>query len=1567
MNYRELTPSAYQDLVVAMLKQFESFEALPYRDDSPRQLPTIGYGVRIDLERPGYEDGVDDSNLHYALQVMGVDSNSALYGEFFEALALSIIDDTGTLDSNIESVWDFYSDLHVGRDDFSLSEEEAEELLWLIAQDPHEETVDRLAPGLPLSYEKAALLSMTYQGAFGNPATSLRQNGLNNEDGYLGRAISWYEIGYNIGNFGQRRLTESETFGLYDQTDGAADLDEAAAIARFINSKSGFEVSDANINQRLSANVLGDANANIQEINAALGFGPSINPLNRPIVPLWSLAAITNVAFDLGAGVDANGSNWSADRLKALVNWQLAIQSDIHFATLAAATGQPLTLKAIDLFKADATVSVDVVVADNAEDADSAGDTISPENTNNNTILLGSEDNDTITTGAAGTNSVVLGMEGNDTITGGGNASTGSDDLIDGGSGNDSIFGGGGIDTMFGGTGEDEIDGKTGNDLVIGGIGHDTIKGDEANDTLFANTGADKIEGGLGDDSIIGDAGADWIIYTAGNDVIRAGSGDDYIDLTPAQSAFSEWEKLTLVVAEGFGHDQIAGNAGIIKTVVFEGINSTDVELVWDWTSQTINGQVFMIGDAMIRVKSTGDTLYLGSTSGSYRLGPFGYDFPNLSSPFSMVFADRTVSQGGYMSFFGFPWTIPQQNVPVEVRQAMQTHELEKQTPDDGQGADTDDTYNGDDGDNDYNPGNGNDSVSGGGGNDSFNGSGYGNDGYDGGTGIDTLSFASTSRGIDIDLVSGTATGIEINTDTVTNFEVVVGGKGADSLRGGIVAEVLSGGDGNDLVDGRDGADTISGGAGNDTLFGGAGTDTAQFAGSFASYSFALANGVLTVTSVAEGIDTLSSDIETLSFSDGSYTWAQIAALLSTVDGTAGDDLINLSFVDADGDSSKNVATPGDRIFGNDGNDTIFGYAGDDSLFGGQGNDSLDGGVGNDSMVGGAGNDTYVVDVTTDLIGEVAGGGVDTVQSLVTFTLAAELENLTLLGTAVIGGTGNEVANTLTGNSAANSFTGLAGDDTLIGQAGNDTLFGGDGNDSLDGGTGTDSLVGGAGNDTYVIDVTTDVIVEAPGAGTDTVQSFLTFTLATDLENLTLLGTAVLNGTGNAGANSLTGNAAANSLSGLAGNDTLLGLAGNDTLLGADGDDSLDGGVGTDSLVGGVGNDTYIVDATADIIVEAAGGGTDTVLSSVTRTLGLDQENLTLTGSATISGTGNAVTNILAGNIAANTLLGLDGNDSLFGGDGNDTLDGGIGTDSLIGGLGNDTFVVDVVADVVVEASNEGVDTVQSSVTWTLGSTIENLTLLGTTAINGTGNTFGNNLTGNSAANSLSGLVGNDTLIGLGGNDTLFGGDGDDRLDGGVGTDSLVGGTGNDFYFVDVATDVIVEAANGGIDTVQTDLQWTLGAEIENVMQFGNGNRSVTGNGLANQLTGNNGNNVMSGLDGNDTLTGGAGNDNITGGNGADHFVFNSTVSGVDVIADFNELNGGGEEGDVFRFEGLRVGTFAYLGAGAFSGGSDNSEARITGNQLLYDANGDGVADITITVTGLTSAGQLAMTDFVFI
>jgi Ca2+-binding RTX toxin-like protein len=430
---------------------------------------------------------------------------------------------------------------------------------------------------------------------------------------------------------------------------------------------------------------------------------------------------------------------------------------------------------------------------------------------------------------------------------------------------------------------------------------------------------------------------------------------------------------------------------------------------------------------------------------------------------------------------------------------------------------------------------------------------------------------------------------------------------------------------------------------------------------------------------------------------------------------------------------NDDVAAPtngADTLTGTTNADTLNGLGGNDSLTGLAGNDLLDGGTGADTLTGGVGDDTYVVDNTLDRVIELSGGGVDLVQSSITHTLGAEVENLTLTGTAAISGTGNALGNQITGNSAANTLNGGTGADTLTGGSGNDTLLGGTENDLLDGGTGADSMVGGTGNDTYVVDSTLDRVIEAASGGTDLVQSSITYTLGTEVENLTLTGTAAINGTGNALANQITGNTGAN---------------------------TLNGGTGADTLTGGVGNDTYVVDNLGDRVIELSGGGVDLVQSSITYTLGTEVENLTLTGSTAINGTGNALANQITGNTGANTLngdagadtlTGGSGNDRLLGGTENDWLDGGTGADTLEGGVGDDTYVVDNTTDRVIELSGGGTDLVRSSITHTLAVQVENLTLTGSTAINGTGNALANQLTGNSGANTLDGGTGADTLTG---------------------------------------------------------------------------------------------------------------------------------------------------------------------------------------------------------------------------
>ncbi|HBL13233.1 MAG TPA: hypothetical protein DD379_17910, partial [Cyanobacteria bacterium UBA11162] len=373
----------------------------------------------------------------------------------------------------------------------------------------------------------------------------------------------------------------------------------------------------------------------------------------------------------------------------------------------------------------------------------------------------------------------------------------------------------------------------------------------------------------------------------------------------------------------------------------------------------------------------------------------------------------------------------------------------------------------------------------------------------------------------------------------------------------------------------------------------------------------------------------------------------------------------------------------------------------------------------------------------------------------------------------------------LTGTARNDRLVGKRNHDTLKGLGGNDTLLGKDGNDYLDGGTGSDRLEGGAGNDTYMVERTTDRVIESSNQGIDTVKASINYTLGANLENLTLTSKAIT-GYGNSLNNIITGNSANNTLSGGSGHDKLLGGAGNDKLLGGAGNDYLDGGTGSDRLEGGTGNDTYMVERSTDRAIESSNQGIDTVKASINYTLGANLENLTLTGSAQ-SGYGNTLNNIITGNTANNILSG---------GGGNDYLDGGTGSDRLEGGTGNDTYMVERSTDRVIESSNQGIDTVKTSINYTLGANLENLTLTGT-ATTGYGNNLNNILTGNTLNNTLSGNDGNDTLIGGKGNDQLSGGNGTDRLTGvapnttnpGYGeVDTLTGGAGTDTFVLGDAT-----------------------------------------------------------------------------------------------------------------------------------------------------------------------------------
>jgi len=355
---------------------------------------------------------------------------------------------------------------------------------------------------------------------------------------------------------------------------------------------------------------------------------------------------------------------------------------------------------------------------------------------------------------------------------------------------------------------------------------------------------------------------------------------------------------------------------------------------------------------------------------------------------------------------------------------------------------------------------------------------------------------------------------------------------------------------------------------------------------------------------------------------------------------------------------------------------------------------------------------------------------------------------------------------TLGGGLHNDILEGLGGNDTLYGQDGNDTLLGGDGNDLLVGRLGDDILDGGAGND-----VLTDGIGGWPGesGGRDTFRG------GDGIDTVSYVNQVVLDvashaDTGDAVgdtfdsierfqlsgyADRFIGTSGADWVDGGGDSDQLQGQGGNDQLFGGDGDDTLNGGAGDDNMYGGDGNDTYVVDSPLDKIHEESWQGTDLVQSSINLTLGANLENLTLTGSAAINGTGNGLDNVITGNGGVNILRGGLGADTLKGMGGDDRLDGGAGDDFMYGGTGNDTYAVDSVHDQAIESSNAGIDTVQSTVSFTLGGNIENLTLIGSAAIDGTGNAQANTIIGNPAANVITGGGGADVLKGGGGVDTF--------------------------------------------------------------------------------------------------------------------------------------------------------------------------------------------------------------------
>ncbi len=1142
----------------------------------------------------------------------------------------------------------------------------------------------------------------------------------------------------------------------------------------------------------------------------------------------------------------------------------------------------------------------------------------------------------------------LFGQDGDDLLSGDAgddllNGGAGNDQL-DGGDGIDDVQGREGDDFLVGGAGNDFLYGDGNNPTVLSlAGGNDTLDGEDGDDQLWAGAGQDQLFGGEGADQLVGDAGDDHLVGESGNDILYGDSpffpsqaGADVLDGGEGDDALYGGGGDDDLQGGG-GDDQLVGGSGLdtyrfnlgdgTDTIQDDGVQSNRLIFGTGITAESLSLDVASADTLVLRVGNGGDSIQITG---------FGLNAPaEFHTIRQFEFADGTALSDGELFARGFQLSSPATGGSLQgtsFADRIQGSQVADWLY--GRGGNDvllgglgDDVLEGEDGDDELDGGAGNDRLygnegynvlRGGEGNDILDSAGSGDQLF-GGAGDDAYHLRSMSQVITEDVNAGRdtvyLTPAESLTfqapDNVENVSIEDDVYLSPTIQVNVVGNALDNElSGSHRLDGQAGNDTLIGTGDNTFVFGPgygkdvvrmgmqmyahSGLDQVQFLEGVAPSTLSLerqgndlvvqVNGTADELRVQSYYESPVNMVDQFVFSDGTiWTSGEIDARVRTFTGVGADE----------------------SFYGSTGDDTIRGMGGNDQIRADAGNDVLDGGVGNDFLEGYSGNDIYVfgrgygqdtideqgasADIDTlQLIDGITPGDI-TLQATPDFgtdallTIKNTADQVTLGGFFLSDGmrvdriqfsdgtmwdysamlTHTEGIN-LVGTEDTDYFYGSVMNDTLLGLSGDDILSGGAGNDTLDGGTGADSMTGGAGNDLFVVDNVSDVVTEQAGQGADTVQSSLTYALGANLENLTLTGSAAINGTGNALSNVLIGNSAANVLS------------------------------------GGAGNDTYVV-GVGDTVVEAASAGTDTVKSDMSWTLGTNLENLVLTGMAAINGAGNTLANTLTGNSAANVL------------------NGAAGADTLNGAQGDDLYIVDNVGDKVTELPGEGLDTIQSSVTYTLGANVENLTLSGTSAINGTGNGLDNVIIGNSAGNRLTGGAGNDTYV-VGAGDTVvesvnagvdivqssvthtlaanvenltlmgtgaINGTGNalnNVLVGNNAANTLTGGAGDDTYVVG-AGDTVVEAVNAGIDTVQSSVPWTLGANVENLTLTGMTAINGTGNALANVLIGNAGSNILTGGDGNDTLLGGKENDVLNGGAGNDVFQL-ARGDGQDTITD---------------------------------------------------------------------------------
>ena len=1124
----------------------------------------------------------------------------------------------------------------------------------------------------------------------------------------------------------------------------------------------------------------------------------------------------------------------------------------------------------------------------------------------------------------------IVGSDFNDTLTG-----TSGINVISGGQGNDLLIGGAGADVLDGGADTDTVSYAASTLGVTVNLGAGTgVGGDAQGDTLISienvtgSNFADRLTGTSTANVIVGGAGNDILIGMGGADTLDGGDDIDTADFSLSASTVT----LNLTTKTGIGSDGATVSLQNIENLTGGSANDT---LTGDTGANVLTGND---GDDLLIGAGGADVLVGGNgvNTASYATAGAGVAV-NLAAIAVTTDAGLVVGAGS------------------------------------GKGDDAEgDTLSGirylvGSNYNDFLVANlAGSRLDGGTGNDVLV-AGAGSDQLIGGGGVDTANYSLSSIGVSIDLLNGTATGGYAAGDTLTAIQNLVGGSGADTLRGDNQINTISGGNGDDIIEGRGGADILDGGVGNDTVsYENSGSlVTVSLAAVGAQVSGGDADGdVLTNFENITGSnynDTLTGDDNANKLSGGQGNDLLIGGKGGdTLDGGAGTDTasyatsvlgvtVNLTNgTGANGDAQGETLISIENLIGSAADDRLTGSSGVNNIFGGAGNDVLVGTTGADILDGGDNIDTVDFSAATTAVSLnlVTKSGIGTDGSTISIL---NIENLT-------GGSGND---TLTGDSGANTLIGNDGDDTLIGGGGADVLNGGNGfnattyvgagasvlvnasgvvvttdlgvilaagsgkgddaegdtlinirnitgsnyNDFLVSNSIGGTLNGGTGDDVLVAGQGADILIG--GGGNDTVKySLSNYGVTVDLLNGTATG-------GYANGDTLSG---ITNLVGSTSDDTLRGDNTVNTISGDNGDDTIEGRGGSDILDGGDGNDTVSYANSGNAVTIDLG------LVTAQSSLG-DASGDVLTNFENI--TGSDYNDVLTGTAAANTLTGGKGDDLLIGLGGGDVLDGGAGNDTV-------TFA----------ASTSGV-TVNLGTGYGSNGDAQGDTFISVENVIGSG--YDDILTGSSVVNSITGGAGNDSLFGAGGNDTLDGGDGTDTADYSTVTTAV------NFNL----TTKVGTVSDGSVISL---------LNMEN-LTGGTGNDTLTGDTGANVLTGNEGDDLLIGGAGADTLIGGAGNNTAsyataTAGVSVNLYVFSATnTSGVVVAAGTGK--GNDAEGDTLvGIQNLIGSDYNDYLVGSTSGGKLDGG---TGNDYLVAATGAdnfvGGADIDTVSYGLASSG----------